>query len=758
MVTWSFMRRTGWLLLVCCLALAAAVGWVYQQQKALQTNAAPKKPAPLPAGFQSRAGEGWVWQDTKGGRTNAEVRAKEFTQQADPPRVDLTQVEVKVFHKDDTAYDLIRSDKAELRTEDGVLYADGEVRMTMGFKTDPQAKARLIHIKTSGVSYDTQSGKVTTERRAEFDFETSRGAATGATYDPATRELQMHKDVDLEWTKGAKKTRVASGELTYRELESKIYLKPWSRLVRETLTLNAANSVVTLADGEIDLVESENAKGEDKQPKRALEYAADHLVMRFADKNAINRIEGEHNARLVTKSDTGRTVVTAQRVDMDFDTPGGDSVLTKAVARGGTTVESTPQKTATRIMRSEIVDLVMRPGGDEIETVTTQTPGEVEFLPRAPGERYRKMNGERFWITYGPRNQLEKFRAAKVTTYTKGKPVEKGKPANPDSKTTSEDLLATFDPKTGDMSQLEQWTNFQYEEGDRRAKADHAKLEQAVERITLTGTARIWDPTGSTDAARIELDQKSGDMVATDKVVSTRLPDKKAAKPKGSLIDSSETIQARAARMTTKNNNSWIRYEGSATLWQGADRMQADTITIDRKAQQLQGVGKVFTQTRERPKANAKQPQAQLFTLVRAPEMEYRESEKLAHYKGGVSLIRGDLKVKSQELRAWFSKDDPKTPEDEGNSLQRANADGNVDILQTSADRTRIGKSDHAVYEIAEGKVVLSGGTPVFTDSAQGTTRGQTITWFADNDRLLVDGAASEPTESRLKRKKKSGK
>ena len=74
---------------------------------------------------------------------------------------------------------------------------------------------------------------------------------------------------------------------------------------------------------------------------------------------------------------------------------------------------------------------------------------EIEFLPKLPTERYRKMNGERFWINYGPKNQLEKFRAAKVTTFTKGKPAAKGKPVNPDSKTSSEDLLATFDPKTG---------------------------------------------------------------------------------------------------------------------------------------------------------------------------------------------------------------------------------------------------------------------------------------------------------------------
>lgn len=754
------MRRTGWLLLVCCLALAAAVGWVFQQQKAAQTKAAPKRPASLPAGFQARAGEGWVWTQTAGDKTIAEVKAKEFAQQSDPPRVDLQFVEVKVFHKDDSAYDLIQSDKAELRTEDGVMFADGEVNMTMGFKADPNAKNRLVKIKTSGVTYSTQTGMVSTDRKAEFEFENSRGSAVGAIYDPALRELQMQSAVDLEWTKGKKKMRVEAGALSYKEDESKIYLKPWSRLTRQTLTLNAGESVVTLVDGEIDLVEAQNAKGEDKQPKRMLEYAAEQLILRFADKNAINRIEGERNARLVTTSDTGRTTVTAQRVDMDFETPQGESVLKKALARGGTTVENVPPKTATRIMRSDVVELAMRAGGEEIETVTTQSPGEIEFLPKAPTERYRKMNGDRFWIKYGPKNQIDTFKATKVTTFTKGKPAPKGKPENPDSKTTSEELLATFDPKTGDMSQLEQWTNFQYEEGERRAKADHAKLEQATEHITLQGTARIWDPTGSTDASTIELDQKTGDMVALEKVMSTRLPDKKAgAKPKSSLVDSSETIQARAAKMTTQKQNTWIRYEGGATMWQGADKVEAETITIDRKAQLLQADGKVFTQTRERPKAGAKQPAAQLFTLVRAPELEYKDGDKIAYYKGGVSLIRGDLKVNSQELRAWFTKDDPKTPQDEGNSLQKAVADGHVDILQTTPEKTRTGKSEHALYEIAESKVVLTGGTPVFTDSVQGTTRGQMITFYAEDDRLLVDGAATEPTESRLKRKqKKAGK
>lgn len=744
------MRRTGWLLLVGSLALTVAVGLVYQQRKADQDKAAPQKPATLPSGMQALADSGWFWRKTEGDRTLAELRAKQFTQQMDPPRVDVEGVEIKIFHKNDPGFDIVKSAKGVLRTEEGTFYSEGEVEMTMGLREEPNAHNRLVNIKTSGVTYSTQTGRVLTERPAEFVFENSRGSATGASYDPVTRELLMQRDVRVEWTKNKRTMRVEAGELTYKELESKIYLKPWSRLTRDTLTLNAAASVVTLNEGEIQLVEAENAKGEDRPPKRALDYAADRLVLRFAEKNTINRVEGENNAKLVALSPSGKTTVTAHRVDMDFDARDGDSILKKAVANGNTRVESEPLQSATRVMKSETVEMAMRPGGEEIATVVTHTPGEIEFHPKTPADRYRKLTGDRFWIDYGAQNQIEKFRATKASTFSKGRQKQ------PDAHTTSEELLALFDPKTGDMASLEQWNQFQYDAGDRKARADRARLDQPTGRITLQGKARMWDSTGSTDAAAIDLDQNTGDMVATGKVISTRLPDKKQAKPKSSLVDSSETIQARAEKMTTRDDNKWIRYEGGATMWQGADKLDAEMITIDRKNQVLAASGKVVSQTRERPKAGAKDVKGQMFTLVRAPEMTYRETEKEAYYRGGVTMDRGDLTVKSRELRAWFSKDDPATPDNEGNSLQRARADGNVDIVQGDSTRTRKGVSEQADYEITDGKVTLTGGSPVFTDSLKGTTRGQKITWFADNEKLQVEGATAQPTESRLKRKKAS--
>jgi lipopolysaccharide export system protein LptA len=731
------MRRTGWLLLAACLALAGAVGWVIQKQKALQALNAPKKPNALPAGIQAQAGAGWVWTKKDGERDVAEVRAMEFTQLNDPPRVQLRQVQVKIFHKDGGGYDLVKSPAAELKAEEGALYADGEVEMTMGVKLDPEARNRLVQIKTSGVTYNTQTGQVTTDRHATFEFENSRGSATGASYDPAVRDLLMKADVKLDWHKGPRTMHVESGQLKYREDEEKIYLSPWSKLIRETLTLNARSSIVTLRKGELELVEADNARGEDKQPKRNLDYAADKLFLRFAEGNTINRIEGEGNARLVTRADAGVTTVTSRRVDMDFDVRDNDSLLRKALAQGDTVVRSEPVRAPERVMKSNVVAMAMRNGGEEIESVETHSPGEIEFLPRGPADRYRKLNGEKFWIRYASKNQIETFRAVKAVTFTKGKPKL------PDARTTSEELLATFDPVSGDMIRLEQWDNFQYEEGERKARATKAVMEQAVEMITLTGGARIWDLTGSTDAARIELDQKSGNMTATGKVASTRLPEKKT-KAKSSLVDSSETVQARAGKMTTRDGNTWIRYEGGATMWQGADRVEAGIITIDRKAQTFRAQDNVFTQTREKPKPGA---QGQTFTLVRAPELFFHDLEKTAHYVGGVTMDRGGLNVKSQELRAWFSKDDR-------NALERALAERSVTILQNTVGRVRNGSSERAEYDVADGRVVLSGGAPEFHDSVKGSTRGQKITWFADNDRLLVDGETASPTESRIKRKK----
>jgi len=118
-----------------------------------------------------------------------------------------------------------------------------------------------------------------------------------------------------------------------------------------------------------------------------------------------------------------------------------------------------------------------------------------------------------------------------------------------------------------------------------------------------------------------------------------------------------------------------------------------------------------------------------------------------------VSLSRPGLEVQSRELRSYLKPDDGKS--NSGSSLEKAFADGGVNIVQTSPGRKRTGTSEHAEYYVDDAKVILQNGQPQLIDSLRGVTRGKQLTWFSNNDRLLVDGAESQPTESNIRRKSK---
>ena len=300
---------------------------------------------------------------------------------------------------------------------------------------------------------------------------------------------------------------------------------------------------------------------------------------------------------------------------------------------------------------------------------------------------------------------------------------------------------------------MEQWNDFRYEAGDRKARTDRAVLDYAKNSITLTGPAsRVWDPTGSTSADKILLNQKSGDFEAIGNVTSTRVPEKK--KDASGMLSGDDPIQAKAARMTSSDDNLQIHYEGNAILWQGPNRLQANRIFIDRDEEKLEAHGNVVSQFLDKanttkspaPKTPAK---AAVFTTIKAPDMTYVDAERVAHYTNGVTLNRPGLDVQSRELLSYLKS----TEAGSGSSLDKAFADGAVKIVQSSPGRKRTGTSEHAEYYADESKVVLQNGQPQLVDTLRGTTKGKQLTWFSNNDRLLVDGAASLPTESNLRRK-----
>jgi len=755
----KMLRSTRVLLLLAFVLMLGAVGASWYRQKSTLSREAPKPPKSLPLDTTTVATD-WVLTKDQGGRIVYEVRARDFRQLNEPSRLELDNVEIRLFKPDGNTFDRISCARAQFDQVTETLYSEGEVEISMGMPADGAPPGRLLAIGSSGVSFDVKTSVVSTDREVGFTFDFGGGKAVGAAYNPTYRELILKSEVELHWHGAGPQTRpmkLEAQELIYREADSLVLLPAWSRFTREGVELNATNSVVTLEEGMIRKIEGKQARGSAVYPNRKIEYAADELLMLLDAGGEIEKLVGSRNARMTATSDSARTGTTADRVELDFNTAAGESVLRRALAMGNASMESVPlprkgvQPPETRRLRSEAIVITMREGGREVATVETHAPGHLEFLPNHQGQRRRTLDAERITIRYGPENRIESVSAYKAATRTDPPPRPPGdkRPPDPPVLTWSNEFRADFDPKTGQLARLEQWNDFRYEEGDRRALAYRAVLEEARGMVVLEQAARVWDSTGSTAADRITLDQKSGDVLAEGNVVSMRLPEKKGAS--SPVLSQEEPLNARAARMTTTERNRKIHYEGGVTLWQGANHIWADSLDIDRASRRLTAQGNVRTRFLERQtaeqKKEAKAKPAAVFLEVTAQNLVHTEAERLAHYTGGARLTRPGFEVKASEIRAWFNESGA------GSSLDRAFADGAVEIVRNASRRTLTGTSEHAEYFAAEQKVVLNRGNPTLVDSARGYTKGRELTYWADNDKLLVNGIEEEPVKTLIKRR-----
>jgi len=760
------MRHTRWLFLAAIAVIVFMVVATYLKRRDILAKETPVHPKPLDAGIDGSAND---WQHTvfKGDKKHFTIRAKNIREVKEPSLMQLEGVELQLFHEDGEKSDLIRSEAAQFDVAAKTLYSDGEVDITMGVPADGPPTGRLLRIHGSGMRFASDTGKATTDRAVTFGFDRGNGSAVGAEYDPALRELRLHNKVVLDWrgkTPDAKPMHVESEQAIYTERDSKVVLFPSSKLTRDTLRMEAGRSDVQLDKGAIRSAKALMAHGVHDDPGRKVEYAADELDLNFDDGMVIRTVEGHEHAQLISTSDSAKTTVNSDRLDLDFETSGKESTLKTAVATGKSVVEATPaprpgtQPGDSRILRSEVIRLAMRPGGREIERVETDGPGKLDFLPNGPDRPKRSMQGDRIWVAYGQENRIQSVRSVNATTLTERAP--KAPKTTPTlTRTQSKDILATFDPNTSELTRLEQTTSFQYEEGDRRARGDKATLDQTKDLMTLDGSARTWDSTGSVNADRIVLNQKSGDYTADGHVSSTRQPDRKGTS--SAMLSNEEVMQAFADRMISSGDNKHIRYQGNARAWQGPNRVDADRIEIDRDRRVMEAHGKVVSQFADKAqdkdqekagqKSKAKAPAPPVFTVVRAPDLVYTEETRVAVYQGGTVLARPGLTVNSRDLQAFLK------PADSDSSLDKALADGAVKIVSTSNTgktvRTRTGTSEHAEYYADEQKVMLQKGQPLLVDSVTGKFTGQQLTWWANNDRLLIDGGANKPAESNIRKK-----
>jgi lipopolysaccharide export system protein LptA len=405
----------------------------------------------------------------------------------------------------------------------------------------------------------------------------------------------------------------------------------------------------------------------------------------------------------------------------------------------------------------------MKPGGKDLGSVHTQTPGTLEFVPNQIARHRRILRANEMDVVYGEKNEIQSFHAVAASTETYPSQEESKRKVNPRTDvayTSSKVIDATFDDK-GQIQTMKQTGDFHYVDGVRKAQSDYATLDNPKNLMDLVNHARISDDSGTTIADNIQLQQTTGDFDAKGHVSTTRLPDPK--KTTSDMLDKGEATQGLADRVISAERNKKIQYIGNAVVWQSANRIQADKIDIDRDKKSIVADGQVVSQFQDKDKGDkdavpptaagkTKPPAPQpIFTIVKAPHMVYTDQDRQAVYTGGVDFHRPTLTVKSATLRSWLNSDD----DDADSRINRAFADGKVEIVMYSPGRQRIGNSEHAEYYSDEGKVVLTEGKPKLNDSLKGNTTADKLTYFTDDDRLITEGTPKNQVKTHLNKKTK---
>ncbi len=382
------MRRYSVFLAAALLVISAIVGYTLKLRldKARAQRAA-KTPL-VRGGVEGLAPSGWSWfkHDPQTNKLMVRVDATSFEGTRDPSTFELKGVRLRLYAKSGNSYTYVKSERALFDERSGFLKSEAPVYIVRDVPADRDAEdkneaAKRVKIYTTGILYETKSGKARTDQPATFSFPEGSGNAVGVEYDPGAKILHLKARVALDWIgKGpvANKMHIETSDLIYKEAESKIYLSPWSKMTRQGNTIQARKTVVSLADGRLHLIEGDHATGADQREDRETHYSADAMKALFDEDGNLVQILGDRHARVESAQPGARTLLTGDKADLRFalDTkqqPNGDvsteSQLHLVMADGHSVAESTPlpqpgvQLAETRILRSEHIELEMKPGG-----------------------------------------------------------------------------------------------------------------------------------------------------------------------------------------------------------------------------------------------------------------------------------------------------------------------------------------------------------------------------------------------------------
>lgn len=711
---------------------------------------------PLKLGVEiQQSTEGFSLSKSEGGRTLFTIKASKAVQYKEGGRARLQDVTILVYGRKSNRFDQIYGSGFEYDPQAGTVTATGEVHIDLEAnaegpaKPDQQPPAELknpIHLLTSGLVFNQKTGMAQTDQHIEFRVPQASGSAMGASYDSKANLLTLKSNVKIT-TSGLRSTTIdaARGEITKDPREmvlERVRLDQQSRvvdagLVKVQFRPDSSVEHVT-ATGDVHLQDMTANGVSVRAPRADIDMGEKNLVRRTIFSGGV-QIEGHGENNM-----NG----TAGKVALDF---GAENRLSHVQASENVHMVRGPSKTKrdSYALSAQGVDLKVK-DGKRFDVAETSGAAQLELLQSAAAGDKTVVSAGHFRADFDSNNHL------RTLTGEPGARVVATTPGQPDRVATSRELLVKFAPGGG-VSSIVQEGDFKYLEpqaqtgtkgagpGGRTATAERARYSPVDDSLTLTGSPRVTDGGFSLSANSVRINRRSGDAFAEGEVKTTYSELKQD--PNGALLATADPIHVTSRSMNAQRQSGVARYTGGARLWQGANIVEAPTIEFDRQQKSIVAQG-----TRDKPVSSvfvqADKSGKTTPVLVTAAKLSYVDAQRKARYTGGVTAKGSDLTITADEVDVNLNPSGQHGPNVNGPAqLNDIVAQKNVNIQQTNRRAT----GDRLVYTAADGKFVLTGGPPMVADAEHGTIKGDSLTFYSHDDRIVVESKESSRTVTRTR-------
>ena len=725
--------------------------------------------------------------------------------------VELHDVKIELYGADGSRVDRISGDEFEYNPKSGKATAAGPVEILLmrpgvapaiapkataehavggqGKSLATAAEAGAIHVETSGLSFDWNSGVTTTTKHVDFSMAQGAGSSMGATYDSQQGVLVLMRAVELRTKRGEETVGIHAQHAVFERDNLACVLSGATADYRGGKATANEATVLFRPDGTA--VQLDVTKGFTLATVSGGHLSAPRGTMTFDEHNQPRHGHLEGGVRMDSVSGNRQMDGTSPAMELEFDKKGelrlahlergvemrSDEVSQKAVNG----VEVTQR--LSRSWRSPVAEVAFRDAGQgkagqgKVEPASIHGTGGVVITgesrsgnasPAPSRLAASEVTGE-----FGPNSTLTAMtgvgNASMAQTTAKGA-----------TETASGDrLTAKFDGTSqagaraateiqsavldGHVVLLEQAAAKPGKAADAplRATAGHAVYEGASRWLHLTVSPRVEDGAMQLTAEKLDVQQESGDAFAHGNVKATWLGSGKSGSTRTGGGAGQESMSlggqgpahAIAEEAELRRASDEITFKGRARLWQEANSIAGPVIVIDQRANTLvarsAGRGEpVQVVLLSAGGANgAKGSGGPSVIRVRGGELDYSDRERKAVMVGAamgtVVAETGTATSVSDRVELYL------VPAGKGVAKQAGQ--GQVDRMKASGHVTvnsegRQGTGEQLTYTGATGEYVLTGTTaapPRITDAVRGNATGEALIFNSRDDSVRVEGGGS---------------